>query len=86
MASLVGRVLGYFGGAGGSSGTLKGPLNSSCLSFYEYDTRTQLLILSFRDGRGPYHYYNVPQPLVRALATSGSPGGVFNAAIRGVYE
>jgi hypothetical protein len=65
---------------------LRGPLNSSCLSSYEYDTGTHLLVLSFRDGRGPYHYYNVPQPLVQALVKANSPGGVFNAAIRGVYE
>jgi hypothetical protein len=66
---------------------LQGGLSSSCLSSYEYDTTTQLLILTFvKSPRGPFYYYNVPQPLVQALVKANSPGGVFNAAIRGVYE
>ena len=57
-------------------------LNSSCLSWVEYDSGT--MYLTFRTGRSYtlrgvpiYHYYG--------LLNTSSPGGYFNTYLRGRY-
>jgi hypothetical protein len=65
---------------------MSGGLSSSVLRSYEYDTNTQLLVLSFAKGGGTYYYYNVPPAIVRNLVNASSPGTVFNDLIKGVYE
>lgn len=66
---------------------LQGKVSSSCVSTYEYDTATQLLILTFRKPPiGPYYYYNVPQALFHSFKNAGSLGEFFNYVIRGRYE
>jgi len=66
---------------------LQGYFESEALETYDYDTNTNLLVLTFRKPpRGPFYYYNVPQPVFAGLRNAGSAGQYFNAVIRGVYE
>lgn len=65
---------------------MEGRLSSSAISSYEYDTGTNLLVLTFAKGGGTYYYYNVPPAVFKGLISAGSAGAFFNAAIRGVYE
>jgi hypothetical protein len=57
---------------------------SSAISSLQYDDETQEMVIVFKDGRG-YTVPNVPEIEVYRLANSSSPGGYWNANMRGKY-
>ena len=57
-------------------------LNSSCLSWVEYDSGT--MYLSFRSGRS-YTLHGVPECHYHGLLNSSSPGWYFNTYLKGRY-
>ncbi len=57
-------------------------LNSSCLSWVEYDSRT--MQLGFRSGRS-YTLRGVPEYHYRGLLNASSAGWYFNAYLKGRY-
>lgn len=59
----------------------RGNLASSNLRSYDYDEDTQTLTITFLSGRS-YRYLDVPPGVVEGLASAGSPGRYFNAAIK----
>ncbi len=61
------------------------PLTSSNLSAYSYDKASETLRIRFKSGR-TYAYDGVPSSVVSALASAGSAGSYFNAAIKHAFS
>ena len=59
-------------------------VKSSALASCSYDDRTGDLTVTFVNGRS-YTHPDVPQEVYQQLVMSGSPGGYYNAAIKGSY-
>ena len=59
-------------------------LDSSCLTWVEYDPFTGTMELTFRSGRH-YTLRHVPSRHYHGLLTSDSPGWYFNACLKGRY-
>ncbi len=60
------------------------PLTSSNLSAYSYDKSSETLKIRFKSGR-TYAYDGVPASVVSSLASAGSAGSYFNAAIKHAF-
>jgi hypothetical protein len=65
--------------------TNSGRLRSSCLTFYEYDFRREVLGLTFTDGTKGY-YSGVPPYVFAGLLAAPSKGTYFNSAIRNSFS
>lgn len=65
--------------------TMSCTLKSTSVNWMCYREDGQVLVLMFHDGN-VYVYADVPRNVALDLAASDSPGGYFQAAIRGVYE
>jgi hypothetical protein len=61
------------------------PIASTVLVTVDYDSRTQVLQLEFRD-RTIYCYRAVPMEVHQALLRAPSKGTFFNRVIRGKFE
>ena len=59
-------------------------LDSSCLTWVEYDPFTGTMELTFRSGRH-YTLRHVPSHHYHGLLNSDSPGWYFNAYLKGRY-
>ena len=59
-------------------------LNSSCLSWVEYDPFTGTMDLRFRGGRN-YALHGVPESHYHGLLQASSAGWYFNAYLKGRY-
>ena len=57
-------------------------LNSSCLSWVDYDSGT--MHLTFRNGRS-YTLHSVPEYHYDCLLNASSPGWYFNICLKGRY-
>jgi hypothetical protein len=59
-------------------------LNSSCLSWVDYDRLTGTMHLTFSSGRG-YTLHGVPEHHYYGLLNASSPGWYFNTYLKGRY-
>ena len=60
-------------------------VNSSAILRIEYEPRTLVLSIWFRESGGPYDYYDVAQQVYAALMAASSKGQYFNEEIRDRY-
>ena len=60
-------------------------VESSMMSFVEYDDAHSTLVVAFLTGR-VYAYADVAREVYDALLDAGSKGSYFNAMIRGAYS
>ena len=60
------------------------PVTSTAIARLDYDDEAEICYLTFTDGRS-YELPSIPQIEVERWAASASPGGYFNANIRGTY-
>jgi hypothetical protein len=60
-------------------------VTSSVLSAIGYDRERRVLEVRFRTGR-VYHYFEVPQKMVKQLLDARSKGRFFNVAIRPYFR
>jgi hypothetical protein len=60
------------------------PLRSSALAFATYDEDTELLEVTFTNGR-TYTHQGVPKEIAEGLAEASSAGAYYNTTIKGVY-
>ena len=58
--------------------------NSTCISSFTYDEKTQQLDITFVK-RGSHSYSDVPKKVAKAFANAGSKGQFFNSKIRNSY-
>jgi len=56
-------------------------VNSSAISFIDYDESSLTLTITFTDS-GSYDYYNVPKSIYDSFLVSSSKGSFFNQYIK----
>jgi len=59
-------------------------LNSTAITYAEYDAETETLTLTFVSGQS-YDYEGVPEQVYLDLLRAPSAGAYYNAAIKDVY-
>jgi hypothetical protein len=59
-------------------------LDSSAISYIDYDWSSARLYITFRSG-GTYTFYHVPASIYLGLVNATSPGRYYHAYIRGRY-
>lgn len=64
--------------------TLSASLQSTALSFAEYDTESERMEITFQSGQ-TYTFDRVPLDVFEALRDSGSPGQYYHQNIKGRY-
>jgi hypothetical protein len=60
-------------------------IRSSFLESCEYDKKTKILKITFRNGK-EYEYKDVPQEVYNDFITAESAGKYYTANIKGQYE
>ena len=58
---------------------------SSCFSEIGYDSRNEVLVVTFWDSGSSYAYYDVPEEVWDDLCSAKSKGGFYNSDIKGEY-
>ncbi len=59
-------------------------LNSSALSWVDYDPDTEELTITFTNGRS-YAHQGVPEQVYQDLLSAPSAGSYYSSRIKGVY-
>ena len=61
-------------------------VNSSAISFIDYNYKTNELYVTFRKSGDTYTYYDVPEEEYRRFLNAGSVGRYFNQRISDIYS
>lgn len=69
-----------------SSVSMQSTPESSCFSEIGYDSRHEVLVVTFRDSGASYAYYDVPDYVWDDLESAKSKGGYYNSDIKGYYD